>query len=188
MKKETFTLTPEQIKEWKGKYGSFYKLTAESGEVCFIKDPCSSLIVMAAATEAMQQSTIAFVQTILANCFLDGDEAMKTDPGIQLGLLDQVNQITDLPEMEIVQKGLKYVVSGFGFEVSVRGVDRDTITQCEQRNATKKPFKTAIYILEKVVIDMKELDAIRANEKAYLGLIMAVDKLKEKKLVIVEKF
>ncbi|TAE60981.1 MAG: hypothetical protein EAY68_10045, partial [Bacteroidetes bacterium] len=76
---QKFKLTPEQIAEWKAAYGTFYKLTAETGEVCYIKDPVSSLKIMSAAMKSLNVSSIAFVQTILNNCFIGGDESIKTN-------------------------------------------------------------------------------------------------------------
>jgi hypothetical protein len=178
-------ITQEQIAELKAKHGRIYKLVAENGMTCILKDPLSDFKIVKAAFSALNKNSILFVQTILSNCFLTGDEAIKTDESIQIGLVDQINELIDIPEAEIERIAQGFTVTVEGFTVNLRAAKRDDISSSEQRNSGREPFMTNKYILDKIALC--DLKPIESNCRAYIGLLTAIDKVKEKTIVSVEK-
>ena len=76
MKKATET----QIKMWKQQHGSIYEFEVELEEdkkaICYLKKP--SIIGLAAAS-AFLEDKFKYLEILLNECWIDGDQAIKTD-------------------------------------------------------------------------------------------------------------
>lgn len=178
--------TQKQIEEWKAKYGTVYQLQSEDGKTCYIFDPISKLIIVKAITAAALKGTFEFVEALLNNCWIDGDESIKTDDRIKAGLHDQVKDIIDIPGYQVNFSGGKATISIEGQTITVRMASRQEIKYAEDRNKGNKPFDTQIYLLEKIA-DPKELDEWKKNTRLYVGLLTAVDEVKDRTHVSVKK-
>lgn len=180
-------VTQKQIDDWKAKYGTIYKITSEDGKVGYIFDPLSDLRIMKLAFIAMTKSVINYVQTVLTNCWLAGDEEIKTDESIGNGLVDIIDEFTELPHCEVTRDGNKFVMTVEGLSCNVRMAKRADIIKAEQKNAAREPFETAVHLLNAIALDLNELEAIRKNTRAYIGLLSGIEKVKDKAYAGVEK-
>lgn len=178
--------TQKQIQEWKAKYGTIYQLESENGKVCYIFDPISKLIIVKALMAAMLKGSFEFVDSLLNNCWIDGDETIKSDDRIKGGLWEQVKDIIDIPEHQVDFAEGKAKITVEGQSITVRMASRQEIKYAEDRNKGSKPLDTQIYLLEKIA-DGKELDEWKKNTRLYVGLLTAVDEVKERTHVSVKK-
>ena len=94
-----FKPTKEQIKEWKAKYGTVYQLTAEDGSNCIIRKPDRK--VLSHATAVAGSDPIKFNEVVLNDCWIDGDEEMKTDDAKFLAISGKLGEIIELAEVEL---------------------------------------------------------------------------------------
>jgi hypothetical protein len=177
--------TEEQIKEWKEKYGAVYELEAE-GKVCYISDPLHKLSIMKAIMQALTKGSITYVEAILNHCWIAGDESIKTDDRVKIGLIDQVHELIDLPEADIEYNETGAEITVEGKTCKVRMATRGDIKYAEDRNKAGKPLDTQIYLLDRIAID--DLKEWRENIRLYMGLLLAVEKVKERKYVSLKKF
>jgi hypothetical protein len=66
-------VTNEQIKAWKVKYGSVYRIPLETGEVCYVRSP--KIKEIEACQSLLQQGKfITYNISLFKTCFLGGDE------------------------------------------------------------------------------------------------------------------
>jgi hypothetical protein len=183
-------ITEEQRKEWQKKYGegNLRELTA-GGQSVFIFDPSGDLTKMRAIIGARQKGVGAMVDTILANCWVGGDENLKKDEEFKQGIEDQLDEMIDLPEpvIEELENG-NLLLSVEGASLEVKKGERMDVKYAEDRNPDRKPLTTSVYLLERIAVDKKALDSLRNNGRAYIGILMSADKLKAKKYVEVKKF
>jgi hypothetical protein len=189
MKKEVVNDAPsaEQIAEWKEKYGIVFRLTADDGKQCYIKDPFSSIHITKLAFAALyEDSDIAFVQSILNNCWLFGDEELRVNESYSIFLTERMKDITDMPKCDVRKEGSKFIMTVDGMSCEVRMAMRADIIKAEQKNRAREPFETNINLLD--IIKLKGVDEIKKNSiRSYLGLLTGVDKVKNKTYVAVEK-
>jgi hypothetical protein len=172
--------TQEQIQEWKAKYGTVILIETEDGKSAYIFDPISKLSVMKALLSALNKGDAEFVDSLLNNCWIDGDQEIKTNDKIKLGLWDQVKDLIDIPTAHVEHlDGGKAKITVEDKSIIVRLATRQEVKYAEDRNKSSKPLDTQIYLLEKIA-DPKDLDEWRADNKFYLALIRAVDELKDK--------
>lgn len=90
--------TPEQIVNWKKEFGMVYVCTVD-GKKCWLKKPDRK--ILAAATQHAAKNPLKFNETVLTNCWLAGDEEIKTNDDLYLGVSAQLDQIVTFKEAEI---------------------------------------------------------------------------------------
>jgi hypothetical protein len=93
--------TPEQIAMWKNLHGKVFHFEVDGG-VCYLKRPSRNIV--SAASTLGQTNPIKYAETLLENCWLDGDESIKTDDTKFLsvaGKLDALMQLTDVTVKEL---------------------------------------------------------------------------------------
>lgn len=90
----TVEVTTLQIEEWKGKYGEIIA-TEFDGLTAYLRKPNRTF--WAAAEKATQSSSYDGNMSLVTNCWLGGDEILKTEMkyvnGIAEVLLDEVKAI-----------------------------------------------------------------------------------------------
>lgn len=178
--------TQKQIAEWKAKHGTIYQLQTEDGKVCYIFDPISKLIIVKALMAALLKGSFEFVDALLNNCWIDGDESIKSDDRIKSGLWEQVKDIIDIPEHQVEFADGKAKITIEGRTIAVRMASRQEIKYAEDRNKGSKPLDTQIYLLEKIA-DQKDLEEWKKDTRLYVGLLTAVDEVKDRTHVTVKK-
>lgn len=88
----------KQIKEWKDKYGDVFHIQFEDAE-CFLRKP--SRAVVGLAMSKSRSNPLDGVAVLLQNCWLAGDEAIKTEAGYQVGMLDKTDLIIGTKSAEV---------------------------------------------------------------------------------------
>jgi hypothetical protein len=90
--------TPEQIEAWKKKHGKVFQIkTGES--VGYIYKPGRR--EMSYAGQVGATNPLGFSEAILNNCWLGGDETIKTDDEKFLAVSSQLDKIIAIGEAEI---------------------------------------------------------------------------------------
>lgn len=96
------TVTEEQIKQWKAKYGQVSKITVHTDDgdkVCYLKMPGRK--VMGYASVAAKENPLKFNEVILNDCWLGGDEEIKTDDCLFLSVSAKISELVELKEAEL---------------------------------------------------------------------------------------
>jgi hypothetical protein len=98
MENKSSVPTPEQIKAWKDTHGELFCLSSPKGDV-YVSKPSRavlSLILTKAKTDIL-----AAAEVIISNCWLQGDESLKTNDGWKLGLVNQLDAIIETVTVEV---------------------------------------------------------------------------------------
>jgi len=100
--KETILIgqaTPEQIEEWKKKNGKLWAIIV-GGHICYVKKPDRK--ALGYASVAGKDNPLKFNEVILANCFVGGSEAIKTEDDLFLGASSKLAELIQVKEAELV--------------------------------------------------------------------------------------
>ena len=93
------TATTEQIAEWKKKHGDIFKV--EVGDsVCYLKKPDRKTMSYVAT---LGNNPIRANEALLQNCWLGGDESIKTDDEKFFGVSAKLAEIIQIKEAEITK-------------------------------------------------------------------------------------
>ncbi|MDR2147722.1 MAG: hypothetical protein LBE91_14810 [Tannerella sp.] len=91
------TATAGQIADWKRKHGDIFK--AEVGDsVCYLKKPDRKTMSYVAT---LGNNPVRANEALLQNCWLGGDESIKTDDDKFFGVSAKLNEIVEIREAEI---------------------------------------------------------------------------------------
>lgn len=88
----------EQIAQWKEEYGKVYSFTAD-GKLCYLRKPTRK--ALSAAAVIGQKDPLRYNEVLIANCWLGGDEELKTDDAYFLGLSAKVGELVEVKEGEL---------------------------------------------------------------------------------------
>jgi hypothetical protein len=93
------TATAEQIADWKKKHGDIFKV--EVGDsVCYLKKPDRKTMSYVAT---LGSNPIRANEALLQNCWLGGDESIKTDDEKFFGVSSKLNEIVEIKDAEITK-------------------------------------------------------------------------------------
>ena len=93
------TATSEQIGDWKKKHGDIFKV--EVGDsVCYLKKPDRKTMSYAAS---LGNSPIRANEALVQNCWLGGDESIKTEDEKFFGVSAKLNEIVEIKDAEITK-------------------------------------------------------------------------------------
>lgn len=180
-------VTQEQIAAWKEKYPICYELTNEDESLKgYIFDPsCNLAVIKMVADAALRGSQSTMVDAILNNCWLGGDEALRTDPRYKQGIDELVVDLIEMPSFTITRAADHALVTlpGYAEPVKLRLATRKDIAWAERRNKDQVPFDTAIYLLGRIADDPAVIARIKGDPRAYMALLLATKEVKEKKFV-----
>ena len=102
MEREEKTLvgqaTPEQIEAWKKQHGEIYAATVGDG-ICYLKKP--SRKVLGYASFASKNNPLNFNEVMLNDCWLGGDESIRTDDAKFLGVSGVLAELIEVKEAEL---------------------------------------------------------------------------------------
>ena len=95
-----FEAKKEQIEQWKKEHGDIFRITVED-KACYLKKPDRKILGFAgmAATE----NPMAFNETILKNCWLGGDEEIKTNDDLFLSIAPKLQELNEFKAAELVK-------------------------------------------------------------------------------------
>lgn len=91
-------VTKEQIQEWKKKHGKVFKISCD-GKSCYLKPP--SRKTLGYASVAGKDDPLKFNEVILHDCWLGGDEEIRTDDVLFLSVSSQLANIIQTKEAEL---------------------------------------------------------------------------------------
>lgn len=89
---------PEQIEAWKRKHGEVFAVTV-GDSVCYLKKP--SRKALGYASFASKNNPLNFNEVILNDCWLGGDESIKTDDAKFLGVSAVLTELIEVKEAEL---------------------------------------------------------------------------------------
>ena len=91
------TATAEQIAVWKKKHGDIFKV--EVGDsVCYLKKPDRKTVKYVAS---VGNDPIRGNEILLENCWLGGDDAIKTDDSLFYGASSRLKEIVEVKDSEL---------------------------------------------------------------------------------------
>jgi hypothetical protein len=91
-------VTKEQINAWKKEHGDIFKITVED-KVAYFKKP--SRKTLGFASMAGQSNPLKFNEVIMRDCFLGGDDEIKTDDTLFLSASAKLGEIIETKEAEL---------------------------------------------------------------------------------------
>ena len=90
--------TPEQIQQWKAVNGDVYEVSVEN-HFGYLKKPDRK--VLSYATTVGQSDPMKFNELVLLNCWLGGDEELKTKDEYFFAVVAQMNVLIEIKEAAI---------------------------------------------------------------------------------------
>lgn len=90
--------TPEQIGQWKKKHGDIFAYEVD-GKICYLKRPNRQVISVASASGV--GDPFKFAEVVVVNCWLGGDEALRSEDRYFMGLSQKINEIVEIKVGEI---------------------------------------------------------------------------------------
>lgn len=85
----------QKISEWKAKHGDVFQVEVE-GRVAYLKRPDRKVLGAAAVTG--KSDPMKYNEVILNNCWLEGDEEIRTNDAMFLGVSAQLAEIIEIKE------------------------------------------------------------------------------------------
>ena len=189
MSKSTL-LSKEQIAELKVQHNCsiIFKVTGDDGKTVYLKDPFSVFHIAKLLVTALQKSMQEFAEAFLKNCTIAGDVEVAEDSAWATGVVDEVKDLLDMPEAEVEKRGSNgYLLKCNGLEIPMRGIDRQDLVTAARQDKTKEPFEESIKLLGLITSDKDYLQYQETNCRGFIGILSALDKLKEKVVLSVEK-
>lgn len=90
--------SPEQVEAWKKKYKNVFQLNVQ-GSVCYLRKP--NRTELSAAASMGKDDPMAFNESILNDCWLGGDEAIKTEDELFLSACQTLATLVEVKQAEI---------------------------------------------------------------------------------------
>ena len=88
----------QKIEEWKAKYGEVFMYEVD-GKKCYLHKPSRSVLSAAASTS--KGDNIRYNEFVLKNCWIDGDEEIRKDDGLFIGISQQLTELIGIKEGEL---------------------------------------------------------------------------------------
>ncbi|WP_233527331.1 MULTISPECIES: hypothetical protein [unclassified Bacteroides] len=85
----------QKISEWKAKHGDVFQVEVD-GHVAYLKRPDRKVLGAAAVTG--KSDPMKYNEVILNNCWLEGDEEIRTNDAMFLGVSAQLAEIIEIKE------------------------------------------------------------------------------------------
>ena len=85
----------QKISEWKAKHGDVFQVELD-GRVAYLKRPDRKVLGAAAVTG--KSDPMKYNEVILNNCWLEGDEEIRTNDAMFLGVSAQLAEIIEIKE------------------------------------------------------------------------------------------
>lgn len=88
----------EKIETWKKKYGEIF-LVEVDGRSAYLKKPDRK--ALGAAAVIGKTDPMKYNEILLSNCWIEGDEEIKTDDALFLGVSAQLAELIEIKEATI---------------------------------------------------------------------------------------
>ena len=90
----------EKINAWKAKYGKVYEIVLD-GHHCYLKPPTRQILSLVLSYE--RTDPLKADEALLQNCWLGGDEIIKTDLNLLLSIRGQMAELFELKKSKLVK-------------------------------------------------------------------------------------
>ena len=90
--------TKEQIAEWKAKHGDVFRIKVDE-KTCYLKKPGRK--ALGYATVAGKDNPMKFNETLLNECWLGGDDEIKTNDELFLAVTPKLAELLNTKEAEL---------------------------------------------------------------------------------------
>lgn len=90
-----------QINAWKAEHGDVFYFKVGPNKECYLKKPSRQTVsyaAVAAATDPLKYNEI-----LLEDCWLSGNEEIKTDTGLFLSISQKLPELVEMVEVEMVK-------------------------------------------------------------------------------------
>lgn len=88
----------QKIAKWKEQYGDVFQVSVD-GRTAYLKKPTRK--ALGAAAVIGKADPMKYNEILLANCWIEGDEEIKKDDALFLGVSSQLAEIIEIKEAEI---------------------------------------------------------------------------------------
>lgn len=92
-------VTQEQVDSWKKQHGEIFLIAFEDGKEAYLKKPDRK--VLSFAMTKMQTNPLGFAETILNQCFIGGDDEVKTNDNYFFGAASQLEGLMEVKTAEL---------------------------------------------------------------------------------------
>lgn len=90
-----------QINAWKAEHGEIYYFKVGDNKECYLKKPSRQTLSYAAV--AAQTDPLQYNEVILNDCWLAGDEDIKSDTGLFLSISQHLPSLVQMVTVEMVK-------------------------------------------------------------------------------------
>ena len=181
-------LSKQDIENLKAEHGqNLTVLEAEPNLKAVFKDPFGSISTAKLLFTAIAKSEQEFAEAYINNLFLVGDPEFKTDPSIATGLAEEIKDLLDMPEHSFTKTKTGYELESEGEKVEIRTITREDLVNSARKDKTKEPFNQPTILLSMVAKGDAWRQLMVNNTRAFIGILVALDEVKEKKTVTVKK-
>lgn len=97
MEKKEMTIE-QKIAIWKQAHGDLFQLDVD-GHIAYLKKPTRK--ALSAAAVIGKTDPMKYNEVLLNNCWLEGDEAIKTDDALFLGASAQLAELIEIKEASL---------------------------------------------------------------------------------------
>lgn len=94
-------LSAEEIAALKKKYGEISKFVVDNGKWCILRKPGRTDVIYAEAAGDM--FSLVYVERIVNNCFVAGDENFKTDVSLLIAMKYHIINLLNIKSAELVK-------------------------------------------------------------------------------------
>lgn len=98
MNNEYVSPSEGKIAEWKKQYGTVYRIRVEDKE-CYLKPP--SRKTLGYASVAARSNPLKFNEVLLNDCWLAGNEEIRTDDALFLSVGQTLDALLEVKEAEL---------------------------------------------------------------------------------------
>lgn len=184
-----YRITPPTTSEeaqWKQNYGDL--LVAEDGSgdghKLWLRRPDLPIMRVALSQFRKGKTSIDFEDILFKSCWLAGSKEWLTDEDLYEAALNEFEPFVEIPDVEsrwLADEQL-YELKVGDFAGKVHKPSRKERKKAEKQNAGNKPFGTEIYLLE-IIWEGGDLEALRKDDFAYMGMLVAIKDLKSQKVI-----
>ena len=178
-------MTPEQIQEWKDKYGGVYKLPVED-KTAYLREP-KMKDFKRAFTAMNNDGDVAFGEELLNTLFIGGDEEVKTVDEYFFPARKKLMKFFNYEDAELEKKGNKTTIIIGEHKCVVRIITREDIKIAERKNPGGKVFVTQEKLFERVCLEKDDAFNDKDNAEIRFPLYQAIEELQNNKVARLEK-
>jgi hypothetical protein len=179
-------VSDKQIQEWKEKYGGGVILDAKD-KGCYLRNP-SMLDWKRAMSLLEEDGENAMALSLLSSCWLQGDEAIKTDDTYFLPAKKKLVKLFEYPDAKVEKQGNGYTIEIEGKVCKVKPITREELDWAENKNPSNKPFVTDEKLFDSIKIEADKAYNDKNNATYRFPLYKALEELQNQKRVTLKKF